>query len=196
MVHHGFDPVGPTDSAAGILPPGVERPYLYYPAFTYPHKGHARLIKTFAHLKRSGRIGHKLVFSGGRNTWWKTLERQIRQEGMEQEILHVGFVSRDHVEALYNQADAVLFPTEFEGFGIPVLEAAGRGKKIICSRLPIFDELGVSPEWQIDFSDPQQFLRALNQNGPTKLLKEPMSWMEAVRGNLDVLRKRGRGPDG
>jgi glycosyltransferase involved in cell wall biosynthesis len=91
--------------------------------------------------------------------------------------------------ALYAGADAILFPSEFEGFGLPVLEAVPFRKKIICSSLPVFDELGVPREWQIDYLDPDQLRAALLQSGPTELLRKPISWQEAIRQTITLLRE-------
>ena len=52
-----------------------------------------------------------------------------------------------------------VFPTEFEGFGLPVLEAVQFNKKIICSRLSIFDELGVPKQYQVDFLIKMSFIK-------------------------------------
>ena len=49
-------------------------------------------------------------------------------------------------------------------------------------------EIGVPKEWQIDFGSSDEMLRALSQDGPTRLTKEPMSWQEAVRRTVDLLR--------
>lgn len=185
VIPHGYDPVCREE---GELPPLVDAPYLYYPAATYPHKGHARLLRSFSQLKRDGRLTHKLVFSGSQTPYWKKLKRIIRDEGLQGDVVHCGFVSSGEVAALYQHADAVVFPSEFEGFGIPVLEAVQMGKKIICSSLSIFDELGVPAEWQIDFSDPQQLLDSLLCMEGAGLDKGPITWVEAIHQTLQCLR--------
>ena len=184
VIHHGFDPVdAPRDSS--IKPPSF--PYIYYPAASYPHKGHAALFRAYAKLFREGKIRQRLLLSGQRNAHWKKLEKILDEEGMEGEIVHLGYVSYADVITLYQHAEAIVFPSEFEGFGIPVLEAVQFGRKIICSRIPTFVELGVPEEWQIDFEDPDQLMRALDQPGPTRLEHAPISWQEAVQRTFDLL---------
>lgn len=189
VIHLGYDPTHTVPESSVHTP---EYPYLYYPAVTYPHKGHANLFRSFAQLKRTGILKQKLVLSGIQSAHWKALKGIIISEGIGGEVIHMGYVSYEQVRALYRGADAVLFPTEFEGFGIPVLEAVQLQKRIICSELPIFDELGVPREWQIDYSDPQQLLKALQQEGPTRLLRDPISWKESVRRTMDLLRIAGK----
>jgi len=185
VIHLGFDR---TPTRAECVPGQPDGPYVYYPAATHRHKGHAQLFRTFAQLKREKGIKHKLVLSGSRNAYWRKLERIIRAEGLQDDIIHFGFISYGQVETLYAGADAVLFPTEFEGFGIPVLEAMSRHKKIICSTLPIFDELGVPADWQIDYRLPEPLLAALLRMVPVCPTSVPISWEESVKRNLDVLR--------
>jgi glycosyltransferase involved in cell wall biosynthesis len=189
IIHLGYDPKeSPVESS--VTTPDF--PYLYYPAVTYPHKGHAQLIRTFAQLKRSGKMEQKLIFSGIQSSYWRILKKMIQSEGLADDIIHLGYVPYTQVQALYKGADAVLFPTEFEGFGIPVLEAVQFQKRIICSELPIFDELGVPHKWQIDYSDPLQLLKALQQEGPTTLTKEPIRWRESIARNMNLLRMMGK----
>jgi len=190
VIHLGYDPID--ISGLPAVPP-VDFPYLYYPAVSYPHKGHAQLFKTFARLTRSGQLTQKLVLSGGRNEYWKILDKIIQDEAIQDNVVHLGYVSYDEVKALYTGADAVLFPTEFEGFGIPVLEAAQLQKKVICSQLPVFDELGVPKEWQIDYADPAQLLTALRKENFTILERRPQIWKETVEHTLQLLRDLARG---
>src|SRR5438477_306851 len=72
---------------------------------------------------------------------------------------------------------------------LPVLEAAGWGKKIVTSRLEVFSEIGVPARFQIDFSDPDQLLAALRLPGPTVLEKRPHGWEECARATLRELRR-------
>ena len=112
---------------------------------------------------------------------------------MEGKIIHLGYLPYAEVLSLYQDADVIVFPSEFEGFGLPVLEAVQFKKKIICSRIPTFAELGVPEKWQIDFSDPDQFFEALEQPGPTVLTHEPLPWPEAIHQTMEWSRT-GRSP--
>ena len=167
----------------------VEGSYLYYPAATWPHKGHAALLRTFAALRGRGQVAGKLVLTGQRTPLWeKALVPLARELGIEHAVIHLGFVPFDEVRRLYAGAAAVLFPTTFEGFGLPVLEAVQAGRKVVTSRLPVFDEIGVPPAAQADFEKPDEVLAALAQPGPTRLLREPATWEEVARRTIEVLR--------
>ena len=161
--------------------------YVYYPAITRPHKNHHVLLDSIARLKTQGRFDHQLVLSGIQTSHWKTLCRQIRQLGLEETVRHVGYVPYNRVRQLYQGADCVVFPTEFEGFGLPVMEACEAGKKIIVSRLEVFDELGVPERFQIDFADPEQLHRALAEPGVTVLENRPWTWEQSAAATMNVL---------
>jgi glycosyltransferase involved in cell wall biosynthesis len=186
-------PFGVEDPGPGREPTGrshlVEGPYLYYPAATWPHKAHATLFRAYAALRGRGAIAERLVLTGQRTTLWeKALLPLARELGIEREVVHLGFVPFDEVRRLHAGAAAVLFPSTFEGFGLPVLEAVQAGRKIVTSRLPVFDEIGVPRQAQADFDRPEEVLAALGQPGPTRLLREPATWGQVAARTVEVLR--------
>jgi glycosyltransferase involved in cell wall biosynthesis len=180
----GFDAAPPPPDTAGRL---VAEPYFYYPAATFPHKGHADLLRAFAHFKAARRNDVKLVFSGMRTPLWKRLRKQIAARGLEQEVRHLGFVSCADVVSLYRHAEAILFPTRFEGFGMPILEAVRHGKPVFCSDLPVFDELGVPPENRLDFTDEHALAGIMDRLQPTALLKPPITWAACAEKTLQAM---------
>lgn len=184
-------PFGFSPEEGGVQRPleGVPGPYLYYPAATFPHKNHAALFRSYAALRARGDVAEPLVLTGVRTGLWKKLERLIRELRMEDHIRHLGYLSYADVRRVYAGASAVVLPTLFEGFGLPVLEAVELGKKVIVSRLGIFDEVGVPPRFQIDFSDPAQLAAALRLPGPTSLAVRPSTWEDNARATLRELRR-------
>jgi glycosyltransferase involved in cell wall biosynthesis len=186
----GYEPrnasaVAPTDRVTG--------PYLYYPAATFAHKNHATLIRAWATLHRSGAVPAKLVFTGMQTPAWKGLARLARALGVADDVVHLGFLPFAEARRVYAGAEAIVFPSRYEGFGIPVLEAAVEfKKKVITSRLPVFDELGVPAERQIDFSDPGALLAALRLPGPTVLVRVPSSWEECAGRTVAICGEAAR----
>jgi glycosyltransferase involved in cell wall biosynthesis len=115
VVHHGID--------HGRFSPGAEprEPFLLYPARPWPHKNHARLYDAFARLRRD-RPELRLVLTGGGHS-------NDFPEGVESR----GNVSLDELVSLYRRAAAVVFPSLYEGFGLPPLEAMACGCPVACS---------------------------------------------------------------
>ncbi len=182
----GYEPrtssnVAPTDRVRGR--------YLYYPAATFAHKNHAELIRSYAVLRRRGELDAKLVFTGMRTARWKGLARLVHELGVRDDVVHLGFLPYPEVRRVFAGADVVVFPSRYEGFGIPVVEAALEFRKnVITSRLPVFDEIGVPRERQIDFGDPDALAAALELPGPTILERGPSTWAECARRTLETLR--------
>jgi glycosyltransferase involved in cell wall biosynthesis len=86
-------------------------------------------------------LPHVLVLAG-KNTWFtpKVLD-QVRKSGLEQRIVLPGFVDDDFLPALYNAADLFVFPSFYEGFGLPVVEAMACGRPIVCSSATALPEV-------------------------------------------------------
>jgi glycosyltransferase involved in cell wall biosynthesis len=193
--HYDIDPERITVVPHGWMPLNIASEakksetgeYIYYPAITRPHKNHHVLLKSIAALKSQGRFDCRLVLSGIQTSHWKTLRRQIRQLHLEETVHHEGYVSYERVHQLYRGADCVVFPTIFEGFGLPVMEAVEAGKKILVSPLEVFDEIGVPKRFQIDFADPEQLYRGLQEPGVTVLERQPLSWDESAVATMAVL---------
>jgi glycosyltransferase involved in cell wall biosynthesis len=82
-----------------------------------------------------------------------------------------------------------VFPSEFEGFGIPVIEAASLERKVITSQLEVFEEIGVPHDCRIDFGDAEAFASALADRSPSRLVRSPITWAECASATLGILRE-------
>ncbi len=193
-VPHGIERLDEAEVASIRPTELVAGPYLFYPAATYPHKGHDVLFRSYAVLRKRGELAARLVLTGARTKVWSSrLEPLLRELGIERDVVHLGFVPYPELKRLFVGASAVVFPTRYEGFGIPVLEAAQFRRPIVTSRLEVFDEIGVPSRCQIDFADPEALLGAVREpGGPTTLEKEPITWGECARRTLEVLRRAAR----
>jgi glycosyltransferase involved in cell wall biosynthesis len=116
VIHHGID--------HGRFSPGAgeREPFLLYPANPWPHKNHERLFEAFALLRRS-RPDLRLVLTGSDH------EKTALPAGVEA----VGRVGDDELVGLYHSASALVFPSLYEGFGAPPLEAMACGCPVACS---------------------------------------------------------------
>ncbi|MGQ0634172.1 MAG: glycosyltransferase family 4 protein [Planctomycetaceae bacterium] len=163
--------------------------YVYYPAVSHPHKNHLQLLLTVAALRARGEFPYRLVLSGTRTAHWRVLQAEIRRLGLGDIVTHAGFVPFEQVRELYRGARAVVFPSSYEGFGIPVAEAIAHGKSLITSDIEVFRELGVPASCRIDFADPAALSRALQQTGPTVLERALPTWRDTARATLELLRQ-------
>jgi glycosyltransferase involved in cell wall biosynthesis len=103
--------------------------YLVYPANLWPHKNHGRLIEALAGVPADV----QLILTGQDYGKRGELERQARQAGVAERVHHLGYLEPDQVPALYRSAVAMAFPSLYEGFGSPPVEAMACGCPVACS---------------------------------------------------------------
>jgi glycosyltransferase involved in cell wall biosynthesis len=109
---------------------GERRPLVLYPANRWPHKNHERLFAAFARVRRE-RPELRLALTGQGH------ERAQLPEGVESR----GHVSADELVALYRTAGCLVFPSLYEGFGLPPLEAMACGCPVACSSATSLPEI-------------------------------------------------------
>ena len=115
----------------------LDREFFYFPGRTYPHKNHRFLLEAFKQLSHPA----DLVFTGA--PWFrdKHIEAAARQMGLTGSVRHLGMVPRRDLAGLYAAATALVYPTWFEGFGAPVLEAMVTGCPVIASNVTAIPEV-------------------------------------------------------
>lgn len=121
---------------------GIDRPFILHVGDLHPRKNQIGLIKAFRELLAAHpNLPHMLVLAGKR-TWFapKVLD-QVRKSGLEERIVLPGFVDDDFLPVLYNAADVFAFPSFYEGFGLPVVEAMACGRPIVCSSATALPEV-------------------------------------------------------
>lgn len=137
--------------AAGEMPESVDwdglsgkynlsKPYLLYIGNIEPRKNLAALLQAFALLKREQGIAHRLVIAGG--GWGQTDFQQVLQNlPCAADVVQVGYVQPAEKRALYENAAAFVFPSLYEGFGIPPLEAMVCGCPVVCASVASLPEV-------------------------------------------------------
>lgn len=112
---------------------GVDGPYLLYVArIEHPGKNHVRLLEAYARLRQRG-LRHRLVLAGSPWSGAEVVEASARELGVADHVVFTGFVPNEALGDLYAAADVFVFPSLFEGFGIPLLEAMMAGVPVCAS---------------------------------------------------------------
>lgn len=138
-----YFPRDPEEAAALVAPRhAVRRPFILYTSrIEHPGKNHARLIRAFAELKRKEGIPHQLVLAGTDRERADEVHRVAGESGCGKDILFTGFVANEDLPLLYQAADLFVFPSLYEGFGLPILEAMACGTPVACSRISSMPEV-------------------------------------------------------
>lgn len=114
--------------------------FVLYPAQAWPHKNHLRLLEALAELRDAG-LRVPLVMTGAHTRHTEAIHARVRHLRLGSQVLDLGFVPGPVLVALYASATAVVFPSLFEGFGIPVVEAMSLGTALACASVCNLPEL-------------------------------------------------------
>jgi len=121
---------------------GINGEFAFYPAASYAHKNHAQLIEAAAILRDRHRVKLTIVCSGKRQAaTWPDLSARLERLGLRDCVRFVGVVTEEDLAALYRAARLVIFPSLFEGLGLPLLEAMQCGTPIAAARASCIPEV-------------------------------------------------------
>lgn len=161
--HRVFYPL-PREAAAEALHEryGIRWPYIVYVSrVEHPGKNHLNLIKAFEQLKRRQPSDYRLVFAGPDWTGAEVVKEYAHNSAYGSEISFLGSVPREDVVRLYACSELMAFPSLFEGFGLPLLEAMSCGAPVICSNTTSLGEIAQDYAVTFDPTDPDAICEAL-----------------------------------
>jgi glycosyltransferase involved in cell wall biosynthesis len=162
------------------------------------YKNFHGLLEVYEHWE--GRNHTRLVVVGA--PFSSIEKRLIDEKGLTNRIQLFSEVSDAYLCNLYNQAKAFIFPSIYEGFGIPILEALACGCPVVASRIPSSEEVGGNCLFYFDISNPNEFTTAINQailNGhdPVRVQRgldrtKFFSWDKTAQKTLEAYRSISR----
>jgi glycosyltransferase involved in cell wall biosynthesis len=119
---------------------GLPDRFLFYPAQTWGHKNHLRLFEALAELRVLG-MTVPVVCSGHRNERYPELLRAARRFGVDDQVSFLGFLQPVDIQVLYRRARGLIFPSLYEGWGLPIIEAFASDLPVACSNATSLPEL-------------------------------------------------------
>lgn len=141
---------------------GLEHKYYLYPANYWPHKNHQRLIVGFQiYLKRHRPEVQHLVLTGNASQTRQELIETSETLGISHCVHFIGHVSQAQLKAVWENSFGLVFPSNYEGFGIPVLEALYFQKSIVASAIPPIVEIAKDNPFYFDPNNPLSICNAL-----------------------------------
>ncbi len=180
--------------AAGPLPGAGERPFLLYVGRRGKHKNFATLLAAYA--RWDGRQADDLLVAG--DPWTAEEMRRLNDLGVTGKVRLKTAVSDQELALLYNQAAAFVYPSLYEGFGLPLLEAMACGCPVVASRIPTSLEVGAAVPYYFAPESGDDLLLALDaalrggrSAAPiTEGIRQAAaySWENSARQTLEVYR--------
>jgi glycosyltransferase involved in cell wall biosynthesis len=119
----------------------IDRPYVLHVGTIEPRKNLERLVSAFARARRAQRGPHLLVLAGAPGWGVEAVRQRVAAEGLEEIVRFTGAVSRRDLVALYRAADLFAYPSLYEGFGLPALEAMACGTPVLASDVASLPEV-------------------------------------------------------
>jgi glycosyltransferase involved in cell wall biosynthesis len=136
--------------------------YLIYPANFWKHKNHEMLLTAFGLARRCGLADDiRLVCTGAPGERQHWLQRAARALGLDDHILFPGYLANAELLALVANSAGVVFPSLYEGFGLPVIEAMATGVPVACSNVTSLPEVAGDAAILFDPRIPEQIAQAM-----------------------------------
>lgn len=141
-----------------------ENEFLLYPANFWPHKNHPMLLTAWGmYRSRHRESTFRLVCTGSPDDRMACLREAVQRMGMENWVLFPGFLAEEEFAALLTSCRALIFPSLYEGFGMPVLEAMAFGKPVLCSNVTSLPETAGDAALYFDPKKPKEILSAIEK---------------------------------
>ena len=175
------------------------KPYFLFVSTLEPRKNVIGLIQAFNYLKQNYKIEHQLVLIGQTGWKYQPILDMINQSPYRTEIHHLNYLSDDLVALFYSQAEAFIYPSFYEGFGLPVLEAMTLGAPMITSNGSSLPEITgdsallINPNHSMELADAMLNIvrdRVLRDNLIFKGKEQAnkFSWKKTAQATLNVYR--------
>ena len=168
----------PPDGALALKKHGLEpESYLLYPANFWPHKNHELLLTAFGmYRSRHPESRLKLVLTGAPGPRMVFLEDASRRMGLAEHVIFAGYVPDEEFAALLYGCRGLIFPSLYEGFGMPLLEAMAAGKPVLASNATSLPEVAGRAAALFDPRKPREIVACLE-----RLETDPQWSAELVR---------------
>ncbi len=191
-----FQPVAQLDQQRARMMIGTSDPFLLYVGVWMSHKNLRRLLEAFKEVQKT-HPALKLVLTGKPVPGYNNVPRYVRDLDLEKSVIFPGFVPHKLLPALYQQASCFIFPSLYEGFGLPPLEAAAVGAPVVSSNVSSIPEVMgeaaqyVNPEYTPSIVE--GINRALNDSNlrhhlisSGKSRAAPFTWQRCVEQTLEL----------
>jgi glycosyltransferase involved in cell wall biosynthesis len=177
----------------------LDREFILFVGTIEPRKNLHALVKAFDRLLRSTSLSPMLVIAGGKGWLMDDFPSFIKEKGLEDRVCLTGYLDDEDLRSLYSSCAAFVYPSLYEGFGLPPLEAMACDAPVITSRIPALIETVGSAARLVDPSDVEDLARAMAEMLNDARMREhyielgknqvkKFSWEQTAAKTLEVYR--------
>jgi len=135
-----FFPMNREDTADVRQRLGIESDFILFVGTIEPRKNLQTLVRAFERISRKTDHRPQLVIAGGEGWLTEDFDRLVRGSGLQERIRLTGYLTDEELRALYSSCKVFVYPSLYEGFGLPPLEAMACGAPVVASRIPAHEE--------------------------------------------------------
>lgn len=194
VIHLGYHIPAKLKNDFDLSAIGIDKPYVLFLGSIEPRKNAERLVEAYLNLPKSLQNSHQLILAGGKG--WKS-EALLKKIKHLHNVRHLGYLKDNEVFALLQNATCFAFPSIYEGFGLPILEAMSMGTPVLTSQDPACVEVSGNAALLVDPFSTQSISEGLQEILENKSLREDLrskgfenikrfSWDEAATKHLAV----------
>lgn len=145
------------DIEAAITKYQLPRHFFFFPAATWPHKNHEVIFRAIQILQREdGGAAPHVFFTGASTDHRRTLDKVAQDLGVSEQVHFLGFLTPGELQAIFRAATAMIYPSRFEGFGLPILEAFHARLPVLSSNATVLPEVGRNGALYFDPESPAE----------------------------------------
>jgi glycosyltransferase involved in cell wall biosynthesis len=201
-----FHPLSPVEVTRFRRERALPDRFILFLGTLEPRKNVQMLIRAYAQWRKAEPAIPKLVVAGGKGWYYDQIFAEVERLGLTGEVIFPGYVAQEELPLWYNSADLFVYPSRFEGFGLPVLEAMACGTPVVTTNAASLPEVAGGAAWLVSPDDEAQLIEAMRRALCDQTLREEMTtkgrahattftWDRTARQTADVY-KRALAPEG
>jgi len=156
--------------------------FFFYPAVTWPHKNHEVIFHALNLMKRQPVTAPHVYFTGSTTEHRQKLDQLARELGVFEQVHFLGFLTPEELQVIYRTATAMVYPSKFEGFGLPLLEAFQAGLPVLSSKASVLPEIAQDGALYFDPNSPQELAQLMGT-----MLNDPSARRNLIDKGASVL---------
>lgn len=138
-----------------------DAPFIFTLSKLEPRKNHVRLIEAFHAAQVEGQLPHKLVIGGGKGWLYDAIFAKVADLHLEERVIFTGFIDDADLPALYSAAEFFAYPSLYEGFGLPIVEALACGAPVLTANNSCLPEAGGDGALYVNALDAEEIANAI-----------------------------------